>query len=53
MGQVDHFLDDGDIRDRDPVYREFQEEELRKLISSLRAGRLDEAKRITFLGRTR
>jgi methylisocitrate lyase len=52
MGHVDHFLSDEDIRDRDPAYREFQEEELRKLIASIRAGRLDEAKRITFLRRT-
>ena len=53
MAWVDHFLIDADIRARDEGYREMQEREMLGLIEHLRAGRLDLARRITFLRPTR
>jgi hypothetical protein len=47
-----HYLADADIRARDAEYREMQELEMQRLIRHLRAGRLAEAQRITFLGPT-
>ena len=36
MCNLYHYLDDADIRSRDPRYREMQESELRKLLALLR-----------------
>ena len=47
-----HYLADADIRARDAEYRKMQELEMYRLIRHLRAGRLAEAQRITFLGPT-
>ena len=52
MSSIDHFLIDSDIRAGDTRYRAMQEGEMRKLIACLRTGRLDEARRITFLRST-
>ena len=53
MDAVAHFLADADIRSRDTEYRAMQEDEMRRLISCLRAGRLDAARRVTFLRASR
>ena len=53
MGSVWHFLADFDLRIRDYDYRETQMLEMCRLINHLRAGRLAEARRITFLKSTR
>ncbi len=50
MAWVQHFLDDADIRGRDSEYRQMQEREMETLIAHLRAGRLEAASRVTFLG---
>jgi hypothetical protein len=54
FANLHHYLDDEDIRVRDPEYRAMQEAELAKLISLLRSGasqtRLEE---VTFLVRSR
>jgi hypothetical protein len=52
MGSVWHFLADFDIRVSDYAYREIQMLEMCRLINHLRAGRLAEARRITFLRST-
>ena len=53
MGNVEHFLADSDIRQKDAAYRLMQETEMKKLIQALRNNVLHEAKRITFLGYAR
>ena len=53
MSSVLHFLSDCDIRARDAEYRAMQEGEMRRLITSIRAGRLEAARRITCLRPTR
>ena len=53
MGSVWHFLADFDLRISDYDYRETQMLEMCRLINHLRAGRLAEARRITFLKSTR
>jgi len=49
---VQHYLDDADIRQRDAAYETMQNAEMQKLISALRAGRLSDATKIHFLGRS-
>lgn len=46
---LQHYLADADIRERDSDYKAFQDAELRKLVAHLRAGRVDQASRINFL----
>ena len=53
MGSVWHFLADLDLRVSDYAYREMQFLEMCRLINHLRAGRLSEARRISFLKATR
>lgn len=53
IASVAHYLSDADIRARDAEYRQMQEREMRRLIDALRAGRLEEAARISFLGPSR
>jgi hypothetical protein len=51
LSNIDHYLDDLDIRERDPAYRAMQDGEMEKLIRRLRAGASGaELARITFLG---
>ena len=50
--RVEHYLADGDIRQRDFDYRAMQKVEMEKLIFSLRCGRLNDAAKIHFLGRS-
>lgn len=38
MANVEHFLSDGDVRLKDPRYKQMQETEMEKLIVLLRAG---------------
>jgi hypothetical protein len=47
---VEHYLTDADIRSRDFDYRCMQESEMKKLISALRSGRVNNATKIHFLG---
>jgi hypothetical protein len=47
---VEHYLADADIRSKDFDYRSMQEAEMKKLISALRSGRLNDAAKIHFLG---
>ena len=49
---VEHYVADADIRAKDSQYREMQEREFDRLLAHLRAGRISEAKRVTFLGPT-
>jgi hypothetical protein len=46
---LQHYLADADIRERDSDYKAFQDAELGKLLAHLRAGRVDQASRINFL----
>jgi hypothetical protein len=53
VGNIDHFLDDGDIRARDPKYKKMQERELQKLISLLEGnGSEEKIRKISFLAPT-
>lgn len=53
LSNIEHYLDDRDIRERDPAYRAMQNDEMEKLIRLLRAGATGaELARITFLGRS-
>jgi hypothetical protein len=48
---LEHYLADFDIRERDPAYREMQNAEMEKLVRLLRAGAPDaELAKIHFLG---
>jgi hypothetical protein len=49
LASVQHWVADGDIRARDEDYRLMQESAFDQLLSHLRAGRVDEAKDISFL----
>ena len=49
---LEHYLADGDIRERDPEYRRFQDAEFQKLINHLRAGRLQGAAAVNFVNVT-
>jgi hypothetical protein len=49
VSSIEHFLSDSDIRAKDVTYRQMQEEEMTKLIKLLRSGRINEARRISFL----
>jgi hypothetical protein len=54
VGNIDHFLDDADIRAKDPKYKEMQESELRKLIALLETNATEaEIREISFLASTR
>jgi len=46
---VQHYVADADIRAKDSTYRAMQEESFDRLLELLRAGRIREAKRVTFL----
>lgn len=48
-GNLFHYWDDEDIRERDPAYREFQDQELKKLVDHLRECRFERARSISFL----
>jgi hypothetical protein len=49
-----HYLNDYDIRSKDPAYRRMQDEEMKLLIHLLRQGASDEeVSRVSFLGRAR
>jgi len=50
MCNVEHFISDSDIREKDSRYRTMQEKEMRKLIQMLRTGNIDDAKLISLLG---
>lgn len=51
MCNVEHFLSDSDIRNRDSRYKKMQETEMLELISLLRAGRdINDILKISFLG---
>ena len=53
LSNIEHYLDDLDIRERDPAYRAMPDGEMEKLIRLLRAGASGaELTRITFLGRS-
>ncbi len=49
MQYVEHFLSDGDIREKDAEYRQMQEQEMKKLINLIRKGDIEKAKEINFL----
>ena len=49
FANLHHYLHDADIRNRDAKYRQFQEEELSKLIGHLEAGNISAAQRVSFL----
>ena len=53
MSSIEHFLSDSDIRGKDINYREMQEQEMMKLIKLLRSGRIDDARGITFLQKSK
>ena len=46
---LDHYLDDEDIRKRDPSYRTMQNNELDKLVSRLQRSDYEGAAKVTFL----
>ena len=47
---LEHYLADTDIRERDPAYRAMQDAEMKKLVNLLRAGAPDvELAKVTFL----
>ena len=46
---LDHYLDDEDIRKRDPSYRAMQNSELEKLVSLLEQSNYEGAAKVTFL----
>lgn len=46
---LDHYLDDEDIRKRDPSYGTMQNNELDKLISRLQQADFESAAKVTFL----
>ena len=52
MCNLEHYLADADVRERDVAYRDFQDGELRKLIGHLRDGHFQEAAAIDLLRRT-
>ncbi len=47
-----HYFDDADIRAEDEDYREMQDNEMKTLLHLLQGGKLEQAKRITFLQRS-
>jgi len=49
MDNVEHFLSDSDIREKDARYRQIQETAMQTLIQALKSGDLNAAKRVTFL----
>ena len=51
--QVEHYLADADIRDRNSDYAALQTTEMKKLISLLRSGDLDSAAGVHFLGHSK
>ena len=53
MCSIEHFLSDSDIRAKDINYRKMQEEEMTKLIKLLRSDRINDAKRISFLRKSK
>jgi hypothetical protein len=53
MSSIEHFLSDSDIRAKDINYRKMQEEEMTKLIKLLRSDRINDAKRTSFLQKSK
>lgn len=53
MCSIEHFLSDSDIRGKEINYRKMQEEEMTKLIKLLRSGGINDAKRISFLQKSK
>ena len=51
-GNLFHYIDDADIREKDPGYKKLQDSEMRKLIEHLKAGDFGMANAITFIERT-
>lgn len=49
LANLHHYLHDADVRNRDAKYRQFQDEELSKLIGHLEAGNISAAQRVSFL----
>lgn len=50
LANLDHFVADGDIRAKDPIYKQMQENEMRKLIKLLKSGGpLSDILKINFL----
>jgi len=50
LANIEHFFADADIRARDQKYSAMQEAEMARLISALRSGDVDTARRVHFLG---
>ena len=48
-GNLHHYFDDEDIRDKDSDYKAFQDKELKKLINHLKASEIEKANGISFL----
>jgi hypothetical protein len=53
MSSIEHFFSDSDIRAKDTTYRKMQEEEMIKLIKLLRSEKISDAKRISFLHKSK
>jgi hypothetical protein len=53
MCSIEHFLSDSDIRAKDTTYCKMQEEEMTKLINLLRSDRINDARRISFLEKSK
>jgi len=53
MSSIEHFLSDSDIRAKNTTYCKMQEEEMMKLIKLLRSGKINDARRISFLHKSK
>lgn len=49
LANIAHFLSDSDIRERDPRYKAMQEIAIQRLMSVLRSGDVERARRISLL----
>ncbi len=53
IANLGHYFDDADIRAEEQDYREMQDNEIKKLIHLLQCGRLEQARRINFLHKSK
>jgi len=49
FGNLYHYLNDEDLRKKDKEYKEFQNEELKKLVNHLETGNIKKANEVSFI----
>ncbi len=49
FSNLDHYFSDEDIREKETEYKDFQNNELEKLINYIKVGNLEKANKISFL----